>query len=776
VANRFLDQLEESPPPSRSSEGKQNRFLQSIEGVEFAKPGEGALKSTARTLSQIPLGAAQRFTWPADVIKLLSEGASREQLAQLAEEEPELKGPVAESARQRAMEYIPTQGSLEQFIEEKTGAPITPQNKLQKGIRLGSTAAAFRPKAPLTAGVTAPAVATGLEAAGVPEQVAEPVGLVASGVVPSPSISKVIKPSGLPARRFESVTKPTKVTPGRYEKIHETVEQDFRKIADQLLEKNPTYSAMKQDNLFKEKISDLFDKVEDLSENIPGKLHTEDLRDALRKRYSEREVKGITPDEFEKAFRRELRAINKSIPFDEMSAKQMVDQFRKNNKALKELFEPGKSSAYNRAKKESLLEYNRAIEDVINKKYPDSEFKDLFEFTNKRWQEINDIEEVDKFMADMFEGKVNYAKAKELFRKDKEYIARPFKRILGEQGYQDFKALTEDLLSSEKAMSYIKEAKNAGFADLAKLAGTYLIHPKLAAGKLLLEHGKIAFQMLLDKPQLAVTWKSALDNLKSGKFEAATRDFTKLDNEVKDYAIKSFKEKKAPKAETIEKGKKALGETLETNPEFKKQKILNEPERFIRKVDIDRSAQKPTTSYKYEKEWDKYFPKDLYQKYYYGKPGEVLGKLGDIIKDSRLKRNFKEIEDVPIVTRSAGEGKYGTHEGFYEPSTKKVHGSIIYVEQGLSPHKLQSTLAHEGTHALQTIRIDKKTGHPKIYARSSQPHKNLMEYWKDLNEVSARKFQNWIDQPVNRYRSELEKTRKIIQLLKEQHSSSAKKE
>lgn len=577
MANRFLDQLEESPPPSRSSEGKQNRFLQSIEGVEFAKPGEGALKSTARTLSQIPLGAAQRFTWPADVIKLLSEGASREQLAQLAEEEPELKGPVAESARQRAMEYIPTQGSLEQFIEEKTGAPITPQNKLQKGIRLGSTAAAFRPKAPLTAGVTAPAVATGLEAAGVPEQVAEPVGLVASGVVPSPSISKVIKPSGLPARRFESVTKPTKVTPGRYEKIHETVEQDFRKIADQLLEKNPTYSAMKQDNLFKEKISDLFDKVEDLSENIPGKLHTEDLRDALRKRYSEREVKGITPDEFEKAFRRELRAINKSIPFDEMSAKQMVDQFRKNNKALKELFEPGKSSAYNRAKKESLLEYNRAIEDVINKKYPDSEFKDLFEFTNKRWQEINDIEQVDKFMADMFEGKVNYAKAKELFRKDKEYIARPFKRILGEQGYQDFKALTEDLLSSEKAMSYIKEAKNAGFADLAKLAGTYLIHPKLAAGKLLLEHGKIAFQMLLDKPKLAVTWKNAIDSLKSGNFPEAEKQFKTLDDQVKAYALKNFGERKAPTTETIEKGKNILGETLEVNPEYTKSTILNEP-------------------------------------------------------------------------------------------------------------------------------------------------------------------------------------------------------
>lgn len=35
---------------------------------------------------------------------------------------------------------------------------------------------------------------------------------------------------------------------------------------------------------------------------------------------------------------------------------------------------------------------------------------------------------------------------------------------------------------------------------------------------------------------------------------------------------------------------------------------------------------------------------------------------------------------------------------------------------------------------------------------------------------------NWIDDPVNKYRSEVEKTKKIIQLLKEQQVSSLKKE
>jgi hypothetical protein len=535
VANRFLDSIS-SPAqqsPSPVGESKPNRFLSSIEGTEFAPPSEGFLKGTARTLAQLPLGALQRYTYPADVIKLLTSGASQEVLAQLQEEEPELKNGIAEQARQKAESYLPTQGLAEQLIEEKTGLPLTPKNKLQKLIRLGSTAAAFRPKAPLTAGVTAPAVAGGLHAAGVPESVAEPVGLLASGVAPSPSVSKVVKPSGLPARRFEKVTKPTKVSPERFEKINETVEQDFRKIADKILEKNRTYSALKEDTQFKEKIGDLFEKVEDLAKEVPGKLHTDDLRQAFKKRFRGRETKGISPDEFERAYTKEIRDINNAIPHEEMTALQGVEQFRKNNKSLRELFEPGKSSAYNRAKREALLEYNRAIEDVFKKKYPDTEFTDLFEFTNNRWAEINDIEQIDKFFGDVFKGKIDFNRAKQILNKDKEHVARPFKRILGEEGFKDIKGLMNDLMSQEKAYGYIKKAESAGFGSLAKSVGAYLVHPSLAKLKITGEIAKNLWKSLLDKPQLSVTWKNGIDNFKKGNYKEAEKDFAKLEKESK---------------------------------------------------------------------------------------------------------------------------------------------------------------------------------------------------------------------------------------------------
>jgi hypothetical protein len=285
---------------------------------------------------------------------------------------------------------------------------------------------------------------------------------------------------------------------------------------------------MKNDNMFKEKVSGLFDKVEDLAANVKGDVHSQDVRDAFRKRYNSRETKGISPDEFERAFRKEVRGIQKSIPHEELNASKLVEQYRKNNASLRELFEPGKSSAFNRAKKESLLEYNRAIEDVITKEFPDTEFKDLFSFTNKRWQEINDVEQMNHFIDDVTKGKINYGKAKELFRRDKQNVSRPFKRALGDEGFDQFKTLTEDLLSTEKYMKYVKSAKEAGFDELAKNAALYLTVPKIGVTRTLSKGARSLYQMVLDKPKLLVTWKSALGNLKSGNYKEAEKAFKEL--------------------------------------------------------------------------------------------------------------------------------------------------------------------------------------------------------------------------------------------------------
>lgn len=536
--NRFLSQLDTNPQQASTplpGAPSSNRFLSQIEGVDFT-PKEGILKTTARTLAQPVLGYLKKWTYPLDLIKLATEGASREVLADLIENDPTINKQIAEQARQQGMKYLPTQELAENLIEKYSGAPLEAKNKAQKMLRLAGTGAGFRPGTAVektTAAVTAPTVTSGLEAIGVPEPIAEIGGLAVSGGVPAPTFEKVVKPSGLPVRRYESLKEPIKISPKRAEKITETVESDFRKLSDQLLQKNKTYSAMKEDSSFKDKISGLFDKVENLAENIGGEINSENLRNIFKRRYNQREVKGITPNEYEQSFRKEVKKINNQIPIKDISATQLVDQFRKNNASLRELYEPGKSSAFNRGKREALLEYNRSIEDIITNQYPDSEFKKLFEFTNKRWQEMSDIDQIENFTKNIFDGKINYEKARQIFRKDKEHIAKPFKRILGEEGFKNFKTLTEDLLSTQNPMSYIKKAEIAGFKDIATLGAEYLLHPSLAKTHGLLKLGKRAYQMLLDKPRLAITWKNAIDNLKKGNYQQSEKEFKELDKEVK---------------------------------------------------------------------------------------------------------------------------------------------------------------------------------------------------------------------------------------------------
>lgn len=509
------------------------------------------LKSGIRSALQIPLGAAQKFTYPLNLLQLFGQGEALAGLEELSDERIEELKALFPSApwenfkgidREKYLEGVqaasnafPTQQNLERLIEDKTGIPLTPKNKLQNLARLGGTAGAFKQgnigqKA--IAGAIAPATAAGLESVGVPEPLAELAGLgVSSANIPTPSISRVTKPSGLTTRRFEGITKPTKVSEGRFNKINEKVESDFKKISDDLFEgSNPTYSAMKKDPTFKRNVEGLFEKVTENAESIEGTINPLPLRNGLRDRVTKNNKGGLTPDEYEKAYRKEMKVVLKDLPRDEMSAAELVQQYRKNNKSLSGYFEAGKSNNANRAKRDVLLDYNREIAEVIQKKYPDTEFSKLFEQTNKQWSQIKDVESIDKFMEDLFTGKVNYNKGRAFF--DKEKVSKPFERLLGEENFNKFETLMDDLMSTEKAMSLVKSAQSQGYKDIGKMAVGYLIHPSLAKGKFIVDVSKTAWKSLLDKPKLMVTWKKGIDNMKNGNFSEAEKAFIALDKEL----------------------------------------------------------------------------------------------------------------------------------------------------------------------------------------------------------------------------------------------------
>lgn len=509
---------------------------------------EPVMKSFLRNLAQIPSGFIQKFTYPLDIIQMMGVGHALdpEEIDNLRQASERMGIPFDEQkyieSVQNAASYFPTQGNIEKIIEEKTGIPLEAKTPLQKSIKLGSASASIAPGSlfqKAVAGVAAPSISQGLQKAGVPEPIADIAGL-GTGVgvstsAPKVTVSTAKKPSGLPIRRFEKIDKKTEISEGKLKKIEADLESDFKSISDEIVKESPiskTATELEKNPAFKQEVGKKFQEVEDLSKNLTESVSQETFKKTLSNKSLSK--KGISPSEYEKEFSGYLKDFSKDIDKKEIFASDLVEQYRKNNKSLSELYNPSKSYAANRAKKDSLLEYNRAIADVIDLKYPKTEFSKLFKETNKQWSEISDIEAINGFIDKLFDGKIDFSKGKKLF--DNKNLSKPFERALGDK-YPRFEQLVKDMLSSEKAFNMLKKAEKQGYKDLVMTGAGYIIHPTLGATKAALSIAKSGYKSLstalIDKPQLIIEWEKGVNALKSGNFKDSEKFFNKLDNQVK---------------------------------------------------------------------------------------------------------------------------------------------------------------------------------------------------------------------------------------------------
>jgi hypothetical protein len=459
---------------------------------------------------------------------------------------------------EKVLGTVPTVGNIEREVEERTGLPLEAKTGFQKALSFGASAGKLSPGSfsqKAVAGGTGSLTKVGLEETGLPEPVAELGGLgasIATGkYAPNINITKATKPSGMPKRQFEKLENPKEVSAKKIENISEKIEGDFKKISDDIISKTPiekTRSQIRDNPSFKNEIREKFKDVEKLSENLPGKTTTNQLKKDLEQKLLPKKGQVFTPSEYDQEFNNFIKKMNKDTPSQEIGASDLVKQYRKNNKSLSEAYDPQRPYSFNRAKKDALLEHNRTIAETIEKQFPDSEFSKLFKETNKEWANIADAEAIDKFVDGIFNGKIRFDKAKKFF--ENENYSRPFKRALGEEGFKDFEVLMKDMLETEKPFKMLKVAKSKGFGDLAETAGAFILHPTLGKLKLGYEVGKRSFKSamnsILDKPQLIVNWKNGVENLSKGNFSQAEKDFSKLSDNTnikKQEALKKFNEK-----------------------------------------------------------------------------------------------------------------------------------------------------------------------------------------------------------------------------------------
>lgn len=149
---------------------------------------ESSTKQIFRWIYQVPSAVAQAVTYPLDILKLGAQGAARGALEgfyepnEIAEKEKAAQQGIASIEK-----YFPTQSRAEQLIEEKTGAPLTPQTPGQHLLKNAVMTATLTPGGYAAKGaalVAQPTIQAGLEKAGVPTEVAEPLSMFGVGTAP----------------------------------------------------------------------------------------------------------------------------------------------------------------------------------------------------------------------------------------------------------------------------------------------------------------------------------------------------------------------------------------------------------------------------------------------------------------------------------------------------------------------------------------------------------------------------------------------------------------
>jgi hypothetical protein len=369
------------------------------------------------------------------------------------------------------------------------------------------------------------AVATGIELLPLAQA-----GVNIAKAVRGPKVP-VTKPSGMPVRKFEKLKKATPVFEETARRARESVEGDFRRLTSDLLKKtNKSYVALSENPEFKQQVGDLFGKVRQAASEFPEAITPRGMAQYLTKEIESIGKKGISLSDSEKIQRSLLRKFRKDIVNKKVTAEQLVDQYRKNNDQLSKLYPYGDKALENIGKRNALESYNRAIAEAIEDHFPQSEFSDLFKFTNKRWSEIKKIETVDKYLNALFgKDKIDFTQAEKIFTDPKR--AERLKNALGAPSFDEFKQINRDLLSQENALKLLK-TKGLSLDNLSKMAASYILKPELAKTKFGVDFAKKVYRRTLNRPEYVRDWRKALTLLKKGQVEQALSGLNELAKKV----------------------------------------------------------------------------------------------------------------------------------------------------------------------------------------------------------------------------------------------------
>lgn len=452
-----------------------------------------ALKKAVNIATQIPLGVAKRYTWPADFLKASAYGAAldelRNQYIQSVEEGSPFDYNTALKALQESMDYFPTQESAEKFLESKTGAQLRPQDEISKFIRTSSELASFSPGSSIgrkaIAGASGAAAEKGLEKAGVPEPLAALGGAGVAGIAGAgkPSIKAatpevkqvrdIAQKHELPLKKFmekDARGLQPVITPAKKISLEQELKASTDSAINRMIEKNiPASRLANQGYNLESAYTKAFDMAEQRAKNLTNKVQTDKITDYLLKKYREIKSRGPALSTQSKKGQSFIKEKYKELSGKELTPPQLIKQYRELNRELDSLYRKPEFSGAEKQISEIVEGMKKEVGSLLQHSAGKSVY-DPFRFGNSIYHQSKKIQQTQNILKKVLEKEGSPQNLSKVLGNDSK---RKFlERNLGAHAVSDLEEIAK---YSDKYAQKLGKFKEKDILSFEKLGSHYLL-------------------------------------------------------------------------------------------------------------------------------------------------------------------------------------------------------------------------------------------------------------------------------------------------------------
>lgn len=545
--------------------------------------------------TQAALGTLKRFTWPFDVLKAaaLGEGLSGvEEIEEIAQRErvPFDRQNYLKKVFEAA-EALPTQDMAEKFIQEKTGLDLSAKGKIGKIARKGGEFLSLTTPGSLleegakglakkgAGAVTGATLAEGATELGVPEPIADIIGLgTAGGISTGKMIPKELKGEAKKAREtaekfelrkirgveHEEVPKiPAVVSPERQKKVTEELGKTSQKAIEKIIEgKLPIKTLEKQGWDLEDIYSKSYQMARDRATSKPSEIDIQPVLNWMEdeyKRINKHTLSPSGPDKIAlKILEDEYKALHPSVK-GKPSAEQVLNQYHKFNENLKGIY---KKPEFSGAEEEIRRVYGAMNEKLIDSLEKSGRFDILvpFRVANKAYHETSKLNQVEGILSKAFEDGYNPKKLSSILdaKTSKKYL----ERSLGKDSIRDMKLIADyGKRAEEMVLSKLKNPKTVGqyVSELTPMKAALLFLKHIPGGTVAIPYEAIkggiqrAQGLLMTKKGTLNAYKNFLKGASTGSqqaFKTASQSLTKaIEKEFgsEEEFLKMFEEEESSK-------------------------------------------------------------------------------------------------------------------------------------------------------------------------------------------------------------------------------------